>query len=414
MVRQAAFVRDVKDALSNLYDPIHLQTHPLVQVLAVPRRVGETTGETLRALLWQTIESLRPGPTVPARRPEWLSYRILWLYYVQAMPLPDVCQELGLSQRSFYRRHREALEAVASILWEQHRATDEDEGPTQPEGAPEEAVRLARQARRQPMPLRLVLQRAIETVQPLAEKEQVTLCLAVPETLPIAYGDPAMFHQIVLNVLTVGIRLARGDTISLRVEVAADHTRWSLAGLRDDGAEAVADELAISRALLAVYGGELRLDLGRADLGRADAGRADAGRAATGSSTARLWFTIPSAQPPTVLIIDDDASTIALYSRYLQEDGYVIQTARRAAEVKALIHDAPPDLVLLDVLMPEEDGWRLLQRLRTWPQTAAIPVIICSVLSQPGLALALGATAVLQKPIAAADLLTTVREALAQ
>jgi hypothetical protein len=48
-----------------------------------------------------------------------LSYRLLWLYYVQAQSQQATCRELGLSERSFYRRLQEAVEAVASILWEQ-------------------------------------------------------------------------------------------------------------------------------------------------------------------------------------------------------------------------------------------------------------------------------------------------------
>ena len=59
--------------------------------------------------------------------------------------------------------------------------------------------------------------------------------------------------------------------------------------------------------------------------------------------------------------------------------------------------------------MPEEDGWAILQYLQENSSTAEIPVVICSVLSQPQLALALGAKEVLQKPISREELLATVR-----
>jgi CheY-like chemotaxis protein len=50
-------------------------------------------------------------------------------------------------------------------------------------------------------------------------------------------------------------------------------------------------------------------------------------------------------------------------------------------------------------MMPEMDGWELLQRLRTAPQTAATPVIICSVFNDPELAYSLGASLFLPKPV---------------
>jgi len=71
-----------------------------------------------------------------------------------------------------------------------------------------------------------------------------------------------------------------------------------------------------------------------------------------------------------------------------------------------------PDLILLDVLMPQQDGWRLLQGLKTQEDTATIPVVICSVLGQSDLATALGAAAVVQKPISEEVLVATVGQIL--
>ena len=64
--------------------------------------------------------------------------------------------------------------------------------------------------------------------------------------------------------------------------------------------------------------------------------------------------------------------------------------------------------------MAKEDGWDVLRFAQSSAATAAIPIIICSVLSQPELALALGAFAVLKKPISEHDLLATIEQALAR
>ena len=73
-----------------------------------------------------------------------------------------------------------------------------------------------------------------------------------------------------------------------------------------------------------------------------------------------------------------------------------------------------PDAIVLDVMMRDVDGWELLQTLRSRPELAQVPIIVCSVLNEPTLALALGATAYLRKPIAADVLLAALGRALAQ
>jgi CheY-like chemotaxis protein len=87
-----------------------------------------------------------------------------------------------------------------------------------------------------------------------------------------------------------------------------------------------------------------------------------------------------------------------------------VWTATRATAGLELAEQLVPDAIILDVMMPDMDGWELLQRLRSLPSTSAIPVIICSVFSDPELAFSLGASAVLSKPVKQADILETLRQ----
>ena len=58
-----------------------------------------------------------------------------------------------------------------------------------------------------------------------------------------------------------------------------------------------------------------------------------------------------------------------------------------------------PGVIMLDVMMPGQDGWTLLGQLREHPETQSIPVIVCSILSQEQFALALGAADFIRKPV---------------
>jgi excisionase family DNA binding protein len=81
---------------------------------------------------------------------------------------------------------------------------------------------------------------------------------------------------------------------------------------------------------------------------------------------------------PSVLIVDDDGALREFVRTNLELDGYVVREAGSAEEGLAALGEAPPDLILLDVMMPEVDGWELLARMREKHGVDAIPVIMFS------------------------------------
>jgi CheY-like chemotaxis protein len=93
---------------------------------------------------------------------------------------------------------------------------------------------------------------------------------------------------------------------------------------------------------------------------------------------------------PTVLVIDDNEGLVELLDRYLTGQACQVLAATSGQAGLQLIGQTPPDAIILDVMMPDMDGWELLQRLRTSSQTATTPVIICSVFNDPELAYSLG------------------------
>jgi CheY-like chemotaxis protein len=78
------------------------------------------------------------------------------------------------------------------------------------------------------------------------------------------------------------------------------------------------------------------------------------------------------------LIVDDDQSTRETLSRALDTLGMHTEVARDGLEALDMIGQAPPDLILLDVMMPRLDGLSMLVRLRKDPRTCRIPVIVVS------------------------------------
>jgi CheY-like chemotaxis protein len=102
--------------------------------------------------------------------------------------------------------------------------------------------------------------------------------------------------------------------------------------------------------------------------------------------------------------VDDDPGVITLYKRYLEKQGYqVIGVTDSRQAVKQAIR-LKPDVITIDILMPNKDGWSVIQELRHTPETKDIPVVVCSITSDQGKGFSLGAADYLVKPITEDDL----------
>ena len=77
----------------------------------------------------------------------------------------------------------------------------------------------------------------------------------------------------------------------------------------------------------------------------------------------------------TILIVDDNLDLLDLYAVWLEEAGYKVLKASSGRECLHLVEEASPDLVLLDVLMPDLDGIEVCKAIKSNQKTAAIPVI---------------------------------------
>ena len=114
-----------------------------------------------------------------------------------------------------------------------------------------------------------------------------------------------------------------------------------------------------------------------------------------------------------VLVVDDDAGLRAYLRTNLELEGYDVREAASAQQGLAALEDELPDVVLLDVMMPEVDGWNLLRRVRERHGVEAIPVIMYSGdLEQADDAAQRGAQAFLGKPFDPARLLEAAKQVL--
>jgi excisionase family DNA binding protein len=121
----------------------------------------------------------------------------------------------------------------------------------------------------------------------------------------------------------------------------------------------------------------------------------------------------PSARP-LVLVVDDDEGLRSFLRSNLEIEGYEVREAASAEEGLAALDEEPPDLILLDVMMPRMNGWEMLQRVRERHGVGTMPVIMFSgkVDESEATAEERGAQAFIGKPFDPEQLLASTRQLL--
>jgi CheY-like chemotaxis protein len=129
---------------------------------------------------------------------------------------------------------------------------------------------------------------------------------------------------------------------------------------------------------------------------------------------------------PLVLVVDDEKSLVLIAQRVLQKEGFDVITANNGAEGLQQAYANLPDVIVLDIVMPEMNGYQVCQKLQANEKTCGIPVIFLSVkgnvdekkgattegLKEINEAFNRGASDFLNKPVTARELIDTINKAL--
>lgn len=116
---------------------------------------------------------------------------------------------------------------------------------------------------------------------------------------------------------------------------------------------------------------------------------------------------------PTILVVDDEKDILELLKYNLEKEGYKVLTAHNGREALKVVRQKP-DLVILDIMMPELDGWEVCKAIRKDPSTAKIPVVFLTARDSEFdevLGLELGADDYIVKPVKVRTLVARAKRA---
>lgn len=121
---------------------------------------------------------------------------------------------------------------------------------------------------------------------------------------------------------------------------------------------------------------------------------------------------MPSLTPKKILIVEDETDIAQLVKLYLEKDGFQTTIATTGAEGLAQIKSDRPDMVILDLMLPEMDGLEICKKIRTAPDTALLPVLMLTAKAEESdtiIGLELGADDYVAKPFSPKVLVTRVK-----
>ena len=381
------FTNEVKQLLEHLYDFAYLQTHSLAARLAhTKQRASDTDGHHLRREVIKSIESLSPGPDVSLQTADARLYSLLQLHYVEGLTVKEVGLRLGLSTRQTHRSLRRAEESVAALLWSMVEAApvpssagdaDVPASAQQLSSVQAEMALLALNV--QPLLLGELITDVLRSIQPLAEARQIKLVAEIPAEPVIVSADTAVSRQIMVSLLSRVVQQATGERVLLSL-TAVDPINLTLRFTLPE----TPDESDLLPPLVRSLAERLDWRIRHRALSQPD------------QQEIVLNMTRHGA---LIMVVDDNAGLVELLERYLTGHHCRVVTATSGREALDLLPQLTPDALILDVMMPGVSGWEVLQTIRSRPDTAVLPVIVCSLFNDPDLAYALGASRFIAKPV---------------
>lgn len=410
----AWFTHQLRLALASLYDPSIIRNSPLAELFEVERRHNPMFA--VQYIILNAIEALKPKEGMPPGSRNWRIYQILRRRYSEQATQREVALELGLGLRQMQREENTARHTLAEYLWTtyhlENRTKNLSPPPAEPVELPavgehvpsptEELEKLRESVPAQMTDIEQVIQEALKTLGPSLASLGTSVVYQAAGNLPRVWSRGPVLQQALVSLVSLVSHYLPGGEVCIQPQVDPQQV-CLLIQVTTPSPPPEVRSVDLTRSVQTV---EQLMQVCRGSLEITSWGK--------DGQTFAAKINLPTRRQATVLVIDDNADTRQLFRRYLSNSQYRFAGAASAEQGLAMALELAPALIVLDVMMPGQDGWALLGQLREHPQTGLIPVIVSTILPQEELAFDLGAADFIRKPVSQTMLLSALDRQLAR
>ena len=272
--------------------------------------------------------------------------------------------------------------------------------------------------------LNQMVKEVINTITPLIEKNGNSLKFEIPDNIGTMNADLTKIRQSLFNLLSNASKFTSNGLITLSIERhTKDSQDWIFMKVSDSGIGMTDEQLlklfkafsqaessttrkyggtglglTITKRFCQMMGGDVTV---QSEIGKGSTFIIDLPANVKDEKQLAISKTSigNSSYTNTILVIDDDPVAGDLIKKSFVAQGFNVISTTDSEKGFKLAKENHPDVIILDVMMPQVDGWMLLSRFKEDPQLSAIPVIMCTFMDDKNLAYTLGASDYLIKPV---------------
>jgi CheY-like chemotaxis protein len=392
MLTKQEFIKQLRHDLIYLYDPYHLQRSPFVGLFDITSQPDPFS--VLHNILTKTVESLKPADDAPYSH-AWEIYEPLFYRYIEQLSPQEVADQLAISPRQLRRKQRDALIVLADIFWKQYHIGEKlgqnegneiihEQSRRNSTSIDKELAWLKDSSQISSVKMDEIIPILQKITQKLVDQHAVHLNIVMPEDLPYLLIHPVALRQILLNILSVAVPHASGGEVCILIKPLRRDVQIQIKTRKSPPClkpiqNGDSSNLITAQRLAKLTGYRLLLS--------------------TNAAAFNAVLTIATREEIHVLVIDDNTDTLQMLKRYTVGTRYHLLTTHDPNTVLDLANKYSPEIIVLDIMMPQMDGWQVLEQLRQNHATSNARIIVCSILGQSDFAIFMGADAALSKPV---------------
>jgi len=388
--------KELRNALPHLHDVAFQPSDFLYGLTGCDPQEGAFA---VQSVIIQAIDDLKPPDDEPSNALSIQSYSLLRNRFLRKLTIEETAERMHMSNSSLWRAQGKAVRVLARSLWDRQLEYQRKNGINELNGSVpttqeqdwhsqmrKELASLHASASELTADIGRIIHEVLGLMDAMILKQGASVNAKFIQPNLVGAIHPSMLRQILIAALGRLLQYSPPEEIDIYANLDEGNAKITLS--RAINADLKIDSKEIIKDIFIPEDVSFDVSIDGANI--------------------FLALIVPSTGKVSVLVIDDNPDMIRFYQSSTMGTRYHILTYTEGENPVKTIREIQPDIVVLDIMLPDMDGWQILMQTHEDPLTTEIPVVVCSVVREEDLALSLGAESYLSKPVRRSDFIKTL------